>query len=129
MPFRLYMLCMSLATGLAWLAWGIVIWNINPEDAGLGGLLLFYSTIGLGLIGIFSLFGLAYRVFFSRKHGVMSRLVRTSFRHAIFLSLTVVGTLILAAADYLRWWIVAVIVISVSACEYVFLLREEAKRI
>jgi len=128
MTFRTYLILMGLGTLISWGAWVLVLYTTNPFEAGASGFVLFYLTLGMSLIGTLTLLGMAYRVFFLRRHAVMMREVRISFRHAVFLSLVAVGALALSAQGWLKWWALLALFILMSLVEYFFLLREEAHR-
>jgi hypothetical protein len=124
----MYLFFMALATLLSWGAWILVLYTTNPDEAGTGGFVLFYVTLLLGLIGTLTLFGMAYRLVLLRRQSVIAREVRISFRHAVFLSSVAVGALALSARGWLRGWVFLVCIILMSIIEYLFLLREEARR-
>lgn len=125
----MYILFMTFATLLSWVAWAVVLWSMNPEETGPGGFLIFYVTLFMGLLGTLTLFGVTYRVMFLGRRDVVSREVRISFRHAIALSAMAVAALALSAQGLLRWWIAAILIAVVSVIEYLFLVKEEARRV
>ena len=106
----------------------LVVWNIHPLQAGLGGLAIFYLTLCLALMGTLTLFGVLYRVLLSHRKDVIAREVRVAFRHAVFLSLVSTGALVLSGQGGLRWWMIAMMILGISGIEYLFLLREESRR-
>ena len=128
MTFRMYMLFMSVATALSAGAWLFVMWSVNPFEATASGFVMFYLTLLMSLVGIFTIAGVGYRVLILRRTDVVSREVRISFRHAVFLSLIAVIALALSAAGWLHWWAVLALIATVSVVEYVFLVKEEARR-
>ncbi|MFA5935369.1 MAG: hypothetical protein WC787_00720 [Patescibacteria group bacterium] len=128
MTFRVYIAFMSAATVLSWGAWLLVLTNTNPDEAEIWGFGLFYLTLLLGLIGTLTLIGMAYRILILNRGGIMAREVRIAFRHAVFLSCVAVAALILSAQRFLTWWMFILLIIGMSVVEYLFLLREEARR-
>lgn len=128
MTFRMYLFLMSFSTVIAWIAWVIVIQNVNPNETGVLGFGLFYITLITGLVGVLSLCGIVYRVLILRRHAVLIREVKVSFRHALLLSAVAVSSLALAAHDLLRWWVLLVLIGIVSLIEYVALLVQHARR-
>ena len=95
---------MIIATTLCWLAWVMVILNVNPfTDSGLG-FTFFYISLGLALLGSISLifFGLYY--FFSRKDLPLFRFVQKSFQAGLFFSLLLILLLFLQGQGYLNRW-------------------------
>ncbi|MEO5927292.1 MAG: hypothetical protein ABIO72_01185 [Patescibacteria group bacterium] len=128
MTFRMYLVLMTIATILSWGAWVLVLNTTNPQEAGTGGFVIFFVTLLLSLVGTLTLFGTAYRVLFLRRSGVMAREVRVAFRHAVFLSIAAILALFLSAQGWLSWWALLLLLVTMSAVEYVFLLREESRR-
>ncbi len=122
------MLFMSVATALAAGAWLFVLWSVNPFEASAAGFVMFYLTLLMSLVGLLTIAGVGYRVLILRRTDVVSREVRISFRHAVFLSLIAVIALALSAAGWLRWWTIIGLIAIVSVVEYVFLVKEEARR-
>jgi hypothetical protein len=119
---------MAISTIVAWLSWSLIVLNVNPEETGLWGFVLFYFTLITGLIGTLSLIGILYRVMLRQRKEVLSREVKISFRHAVLLSFVAVSALALSAYGILHWWILLVLIVIVSAVEYVFLMVQQARR-
>ncbi len=128
MTFRMYVIFMTLATLLSWGGWGLVIWNTDPTQAGVMGLILFYVTLLMGLIGLLTLFGLIFRTVILRRQEVLMRQVRAAFRHAVLLSFIAITALVLSAGSMLHWWVLGVLILVMCGVEYLFLLGEEARR-
>jgi hypothetical protein len=120
MTFRLYLYFMGLASTTAWVAWIIVIHAIDPVQTNTLGLILFYMTLAIALIGSFSLLGAGIRSWREpEKHP--SRHTLTSFRQGILIASLVIVTLMMISADVLRWWSLALSVFVVSMLELTFL--------
>lgn len=119
---------MTVATLLSWGAWGLVLMNMDPAQAGLAGFILFYITLLMSLIGTLTLAGVLYRVLLVRNANIITRQVRVAFRHAVLLSLVAILTLILAGNGILKWWIMPVVIMLVCGIEYFFLISEESRR-
>jgi hypothetical protein len=124
----MYLLFMALATALSWIAWALVLYTMNPYEVGVGGFILFYVTLLFGLIGTLTLAGMGYRILLLRRSVMVTREVRISFRHAVFLSAVAVAALVLSAEGWLNVWVFVVSILVMSVLEYLFLLREEARR-
>ena len=128
MSFKWYLILMGFGTALAWVAWVIIVQGVNPDEAGAIGLIFFYSTLYLAFTGTLSLAGLMYRVGIRKRDEVLSREVKTTFRHAVLLSLIGIGSLWFSAQGLLRWYTLFVLIGSVVLIEYIFLLIQEARR-
>lgn len=122
------MAIMGVATAMAIAAWAFVVWSTNPEEAPAIGFVMFYVTLLMSLVGLLTVGGVGYRVLILGRRDVVSREVRISFRHAVFLSVIAVVALASSASGRLRWWTFFLLIVVVSAIEYVFLVKEEARR-
>lgn len=128
MSFRAYLVFMGASTLIAWLAWVVLLFNIDPTQASLFVFIVFYFTLGVGLIGAISLLGIAYRMLVVRKQELVIRQVRVAFRHAVLLSSVAVISLALSAEALFHWWILIVLISVASLIEYVCLLIQNSRR-
>ncbi|MFH1078638.1 MAG: hypothetical protein V1745_05170 [Patescibacteria group bacterium] len=128
MTFRMYMALMSAATLMAMGAWAFVVWSTNPQEAPAIGFVMFYLTLLMSLVGLLTIAGVGYRVVILGRRDLVSREVRISFRHAVFLAAMAVVALICSASGWLRWWTFLALIVVVSVIEYAFLVKEEARR-
>lgn len=104
MSFKTYLLSIAFGTVLCFFAWGSILININPEEAGFIGYFLFYTTLFLGIIGLSSAIGLAIRKLVFVKEEVVFRHIRRTFRQSVIFALLTVITLFLLQVNFLRWW-------------------------
>ncbi len=128
MSFKWYAVFMGLGTGLAWMAWIIILQTVNPEEAGILGKVFFFITLFLALIGTITLLGLLYRIGIRKRVNMLIKEVRVAFRHAILLSGVIVLTLIFSANDWLRWYTLLTFLLVVVGFEYLFLILIETQR-
>jgi hypothetical protein len=122
MSLKRYLIIMSLMTLVCWLAWVVVLFQIDPEQAGGIGLTLFYVSLLFALIGTFSLLGFFIRVWFS-KEPVIYRHLGISTRQSIWFAILVVVSLLLKKADFLRWWSAGLLLIFLLLLEFFYLSR------
>lgn len=95
---------MLLATVLCWLAWVMVIINVNPfADSGLG-FFFFFLSFGLAFLGTFTMLIFLVYYFFSKKDWPLFRFVQKSFQAGVFLSVLLVVLLYLQGKSFLNWW-------------------------
>lgn len=127
MTFRGYFMSMGAATVLAWLAWAMVVWRINPDEAGAMGLILFFLTLGFGLVGMFATASMAYRVQVLRR-SVILREARIAFRQAIFLAIAACILLFLASQDVLYWWTIVTVFVVFGGAEYLSFSLDQHSR-
>lgn len=121
MGFRSFLALMGCASALAWIAWGFVLFRVNPLEAGILGLVLFYCTLFVGCIGLFFLLGLGYRYWVSVRPEMMIREVGTSFRQGILLALVCVLSLGLSALSHWSWGVFILTILLASVIEYAFM--------
>lgn len=119
---------MSLATVAAWGGWVFVLFRVDPYEAGMLGLILFYLTLFIASVGTWSVLIVVFRTVFLKRNEVLIREARIAFRHSIMLSLVGAGGLWLAAQSSLRWWHLLLALVLLGGLEYVFLLLQEGKR-
>ncbi len=109
MTFREYLIMMIGATVVAWAGWFLVLFQINPNEAGGFGLALFFLTLFLGLVGIFATASMSYRVLALHRPLIL-REARIAFRQALLLAFCAVLSLFLASKDLFSWWVVLLVV-------------------
>jgi hypothetical protein len=126
MSLKKYLFLMVSATILCWAAFAFVLFFINPKTAGATGLLFFYLSLFLGLLGIFSILGFLSRYFLGRR--IMAyRQVKIAFRQGAMFALLLTGSLFLQGQRLLVWWNTLLFIILLSVIEYFFLTAEEKK--
>jgi len=103
----------------------MVLIFFNPETGGIGGFLLLYISLGLSLIGTFSLIGLLMRHYFGNDQLVF-RDVINSFRQGILLAILIVAVLILKSFDLMMWWNVLILIFALTFLE-VFLISYKSR--
>lgn len=128
MSFRWYVILMGMGTGLAWVAWVIVLMTMNPDEAGLTGLLFFYSTLFLSCVGTLALVGILYRVGIRKRSEMITREVRLSFRHAVLLSAVAVIALWLSHNQHMTWYYLGLLGLVTICIEYVFMVIQRSHR-
>lgn len=128
MSFPAYVWTMGVTSFVAWAAWVLVLFRVDPSESGALGLFLFYVTLFGGLVGTVAVGGVLYRVLVLKRHQLVMREARISFRHALMLSFVAVGSLALSAQALLTWWNVLGLCLSVGVIEYIFVSMEESRR-
>jgi len=111
---------MTLATGLAWLAWWFVIFNIAPDQAGIIGFGFFYASLFLSIVGTFSVLSFLLRRLIKGKIETREHQAHHPFRQGIgFASLAVIF-LILLSKHLLLWWNALALVVLFIIIEIIF---------
>lgn len=123
MTIKTYLLGMGASTILCFTSWILVVQNIDPTSAQLGGFLIFYFTLFFALTSLFSLLGFYVRrkIF---ENQIEFRQVETAFRQGMFLSVTFVGLLILQGERRLNIYSAFIFVAFVVVMEFYFLVKK-----
>ena len=127
MSFRWYLSLMGLGTALAGMAWVIVLFTMDPFQAGAMGLIFFYITLMLALTGLLSILGLGFRTVF-KQNGVLLEDVKVSFRQAVVLSVVCALALRLASQKSITWYYVLALVVVACVLECLFLVLQRRRR-
>ncbi|MDD5040149.1 MAG: hypothetical protein PHY34_03280 [Patescibacteria group bacterium] len=127
MSLKKYLLIMTSATLLSWVAWLVVLFYINPDDSGMVGYSLFYISLLVALVGTFSLVGFFGRVWFSREQ-VIFRHLGVSTRQSVWFSVLLVGSLLLQGTGYLKWWSLLFFIMLLTLLEFFFISRKVIHR-
>lgn len=127
MSLKKYLIFMSFLTLFCWLAWLVVLFYLNPFEAGFIGYLCFYFSLFFAFLGTFSLFGFFIRVWFS-KEPVIFRHLGVSFRQSLWFAILLTTALILQGSRFLRWWNILLLVFFLTFLEFFFLSKKQTAR-
>lgn len=125
MSLARYLLIMSIATLVSWVAWVIVLFFIDPFTSGGIGLFCFYVSLFFGCFGFLTLFGFGIRSLIFRKHPAFTH-ISVSMRQALWLSTMVIVALLLLANHVFSLWAAIFLVLGLTILESVFLFRSSA---
>ena len=117
MTLRSYLIIMSLATLVCWLAWFYILWVVNPGVTNWAGFLLFYLSLFLALIGTIAIIGFFIR-FIGLKHELAFRSVKSAFRQSFLFSFFIIMILFLLSQELFSWLNVFFLVIGLSVLEF-----------
>ena len=111
MTLKQYFVIMSLGVVLCWLAWSLILVNVDPfQDVGVGKV-FFFICLFFALLGTVSLVSFLIRYYFSNFDSPLFRLVQRSFRDAFIISFILISGLYFQSQGYLRWWNAGVFVV------------------
>ncbi|HMB26332.1 MAG TPA: hypothetical protein VKP03_02860 [Patescibacteria group bacterium] len=128
MTVKQYLIILGLCTALCWLGWILVITLLNPFTSGSLALLLFYLSLGLALIGGFSILGFVIRVFVFTRNEVPSREISISSRQALLFTILIIVSLILQSFRLLTWWSICFMALLAGFTELFFLSYKKFNR-
>lgn len=123
MTLKTYLIIMSGATAMCWLAFGMILWSINPEITSWIGFSLFYISLFLCVMGTSAIIGFLVR-FVGLKKELAFRSVRAAFRQSFLFALLIVITLFLLSKDLFTWLNLFLLVLALSVLEF-FLISYE----
>lgn len=126
MSLRKYLLIMGLGSLFCWLALVVIVFKIDPYNAGFIGLFSFYLILFLALVGTLSLVGFFIRFIFLRKM-VLFRHIGVTLRQAVLFSVLVAVSLMLQSNQLFTWWNALLLILSFTLLEFFFLSREGRK--
>ena len=108
---------MIIATILCWISFGFVIVNIDPFDAGYLSFLFFYVSFFFSSVGTLSLIIFGFFSLFIKRNEPLYKLVQSSFKDGLILSIILTILLYLQGSRLLNMWntlIFAGILLSLS---------------
>jgi hypothetical protein len=127
MSLKIFLVLIILGTILAWITFGLVVFNLDPEQAGIFGFLLFYLNLFLALSGtIFIVSDLIKARFF--KYQSLYHRFKVSLRHSIFFTVLILGWAFLKSQGILRWWNILLLILSLTILEFFFISLDKQKR-
>ena len=125
MSLRLYLWIMSLGTFFCWVAWFFVIIKLAPEEAGFMGLMFFYMSLFLAIVGTFSVLGFLLRLLRLKNDQLVFRHVRHTFRQSILIGVFLISLLMLKANEAITWWIVTLLLLLLFLIEAILSTRRK----
>lgn len=126
MTLRAYLMIMTIATLIFWLAFGLVIISVDPSSGWLS-LGLFYVLLLFALTGTGSILGFIIR-FLALKQELVARSVVVAFRQALLMGILITVILFLFSQKLFSWLNLGLLILALSALEF-FLLSYESERL
>jgi len=124
MSIRLFSILIFLSIIFVWLGWGVIIFNISPQEAGFLSFTTFYLSLFLSLFGTFFIVGKKVREKFFKKQLVCDCLT-VSLRQALFFSGLLVGLLVLQRNGLANWLNIILLILILTALEFFCVSREK----
>ncbi|MFA6096458.1 MAG: hypothetical protein WC788_02400 [Candidatus Paceibacterota bacterium] len=122
MTLRTYLTLNVLSTIICFVAWALIVLNVDPNNTGFPGLVVFYLSLFFALSGLFSFLG-----FWARRKIVLNKAefsqVGISFREGVLLSFMFVGMLFLKSIELLNTYNAALFIFGISLLEFYFMSR------
>ncbi len=122
MTLKKYLFGIALSTLFCFVAFILVLLYVDPYNTSFVGYVSFYASLFFANIGAFTLIGFYVRIWSSGNEVVYAH-VAPAFRQAIFLSIVIVGSLLLQSFRLLSWWDAILFVLSIVLLEFFFMSR------
>ena len=117
MNLKSFLLFMTIGTLLSWFGWFMILFFIDPSEAGILAFLLFYLTLLISVLGTATVLG-----FFARKMSLKQELafehVIVSFRQGLWISVVVTVSLYLQSKELLTWWNAVLLILALGLIEF-----------
>ncbi|OGB73370.1 hypothetical protein A3K24_00630 [candidate division Kazan bacterium RIFCSPHIGHO2_01_FULL_44_14] len=120
MPVTSYLIGTAITTGLTIIAWSLVLIYFDPTTVGYVGLVLFLISLGVTMVGGFTL---VLYALYTRLTG--AKRFWTALRHGALLGLAGIGVLILQWLNVLAWWNIVMVVVIGLLLEVYFKIKVE----
>lgn len=123
MSLKNYLIFFIVATLLSWVAWVIVLTQMNPDSGRTVTVSAFAVSLGFAVAGTVSLLGFGLRAWFG-KDPVLFRVLRTSVRQGVVVAVLLECLLVLQAMRWFAWWNVLPLALFFVLLEGFFLAQE-----
>ncbi len=127
MTLKTYLFFMTTSTILCWICFVCTILRINPETTNFIGIILFYLSLSLSLIGTAAIIGFIVRFIFL-KHELAFYSVKEAFRQSFLFTALIVTSLILLSNNLFDWINLTLLVITLSVLEFLMLGYDDRKQ-
>ena len=123
MTHHRYILIVTFAGLLSWVAWFIVVKSLSPYDSLGLALTFFFTTLFVALTCTFTVFGFYFRLWlFSNE--IFYKHINIAFRQGLFLSILAVFALVLQMLGTLSWWSGILLIAFTVLLEFYFSSRD-----
>ena len=119
---------MSVASLLSWGAWLLVLFSIDPLEAGTLGLTIFYLSLFFSSAGTLAVAGFYVRRLVLKRQ-IVFHSVTNAFRQGILFAVLIVGSLYLQSLELLTWWNTVLFVLALTILEVFFISHQTRKQV
>ncbi|HLD82131.1 MAG TPA: hypothetical protein VJA22_02935 [Patescibacteria group bacterium] len=123
MGIKSYITAMIMGTLVSLTALCLTLIFINPENANTFSLALFYTSLFLSILGIFSLFGLLMRNLIF-KHEIAIHKAKISLRQSFWFASLATIAMVLQSFRLLKWWNILLLLGAFLIFEFLFLVDD-----
>jgi len=111
MTIRQFITIMIFGTLMCWAGWGVVLWNIDPYEAGIVSFMFFYITLFLALTGTISTALYTVYHFFGDVQIPVFRYVQRSMGYGLSAASVLVVLLLAHMFSLLNVWSMSLLVL------------------
>ncbi len=126
MNLRQYIVILALGTAIALSAWVVTLLSIDPFTAGPLALIIFYVTLGSGLVGLLTIIGTVMRSGRFPEAGASLAVIR-SFRQGVFFGALILLSLILMSIGLFSTPVLMVLIALLALLEFFFIIFQDRK--
>ncbi|MFH1284366.1 MAG: hypothetical protein ABIH78_02135 [Candidatus Peregrinibacteria bacterium] len=123
MTHHRYISIIAFSGTVAWVAWVLTVFKLNPYDSMGMSLTFFFATLLIALACTFTVVGFYFRVWLF-KNEIFYKHINISLRQGIFLGLITVFCLVFQMMRVLTWWSGLLLVFIVVLLEFYFSSRD-----
>ncbi len=120
MNLQKFIIFMILGSLLSLVGFLMVLFFINPNEAGVFIYLLFYLSLGLFSVGTLTVFGFFIRKSLSKKEMAFTQVI-ISFRQALWISIVLLVSLFLQSRELLNWINEILLILTLGLIEFFFI--------
>lgn len=123
MTLRQYLILMTIGTAACWITWILIVFGTNPYSLGAIGLIFFYTSLFLALVGTFSVVGFLIRRATLKNDDLVFRKVKKTFRQGILSASLMLVVLMLLHVRLFTWWLAILIALFYAILEGIIFTR------
>lgn len=123
MTHHRYISMIAFAGVLAWVAWFVVLFKLDPYNHVGLSMFFFFITLFIALSGTFTVFGFYFRIWLF-KNEIFYKHINIALRQGFFLSLIAIFSLVFQLMRVLNWWSGLLLIVIAVLLEFYFSSRD-----
>ena len=128
MNLQKFIIFMVLGSLMSLFGFLMVLNFINPNESGIFVFLMFYLSLGLFTLGMFTVVGFFARKKLSHKEMLFGK-VMISFRQALWISIVLIVSLVLQSRELLNWINEILLILLLGLIEFFCLSAKEESNV
>jgi hypothetical protein len=119
MTYKKYILALLTSAIIAWFAWFLIIYKLNPYETMSIALPFFFLTLFIALSCTFAIIGFYFRLWLFNNE-IFFKHINIALRQGIFLSLITIFCLVFQMLRVLSWWSGILLLFIIALMEFFF---------